>query len=276
MLALPMHITAQGFTNAEVYDFAIGDVFYTEDQWAANGGYASPLYVRDSIMDVQVDVGGYEVLYTIFTQRFRGPVGPFDAEDTSYTYSFGYMDGTAVPEHYIDPSDGSGSDGPYAPSLDTVAPNAWLCGRMEWRRRYEPCDTCAIWGPPTPWDSYFVSGCGGPYYMNPLSFGTDISLNHELIYYRKGNDECGTDLPMGIPVRPAARLILFPDPVEHVLAWSGIPDAVSMRIYSVNGDLAMERSASTPVDVASLVPGAFMLVITERSGSVYRARFVKR
>jgi hypothetical protein len=277
MLVLALRGNAQGLTNAQVYDFAIGDVFYTEDQWDGNGGYASPLYVRDSIMDEQTEVGGYEVLYTIRTQRYRGTVGPFDAEDTMYVYQFGYVDGTQLPLHYIDPSDGSGSDGPYAPSLDTVQANAQLCGRIEWRRHYDPCDTCAVWGPPTPWDSYFVSGCGGRYHFSPESFWGDIHHTHELIYYRKGAEECGTDLPLAIPARPVLeRLITFPAPVDQMLNWSGIADMGRLRILAMNGSVVMERPASSHVDVAALSPGAYVLQLAGTDGAVYRTRFVKQ
>jgi hypothetical protein len=276
ILSLSGH--AQGLTNAEVYDFAIGDVFYTEDQWYCNGCYASPLYVRDSIMDEQTGVDGYEVLYTIRTQRYRGLIGPFDAEDTTYVYQFGYVDGTELPLHYIDPSDGSGSDGPYAPNLDTVQPNVQLCERVEWRRHYEPCDTCSVWGPPTPWDSYFVSGCGGPFYLSPVSFGSDIYRNHELIYYRKDGVECGTDLPMGFGRDVVLESPeLFPDPVSDVLNWSGVRTHAHVRITSISGAVVRDvQVASAGLDVTGLNPGPYIFCITGNDQVIHRARFVKR
>jgi hypothetical protein len=266
-------VSAQNLTNAEVYDFAIGDVYYTVDNWHGYGNNASPLYVRDSVMDAQANMGGYEMLYTFTTQRFRGPMGPFDAEDTTYIYTFGYVDGSAVPEHYVDPWVSWG----YVPDLDTLAPNDLLCGRIEWRRHYAPCDTCEIPGPPTPWDSYFVSGCGGPFYLNPENFWGDIFESHELIYYRKDGEECGTDIPMGISSWPEAeRLIIFPDPVEQLLSWTGIPAMGRIRILAMNGSSVMDAPAATRMDVSVLDPGAYLFVLIDPQGVTHRARFIKR
>ena len=276
---LPALANAQGLTNGQVYDYDPGDVFLTTDYWCANGCFSCPpaLYVRDSVIDKQFNVGGYQVLYTIQQQRYRAPGGPFQAEDTTLVIDFGITDTTAYPEHHGAGDPGFNCEGSYVPTTDTVLSNTLYCGRLHWWQRFEPCDTCFCFGPPSPWSSRFVLGCGGPYWDDNADFPSDVCSGVALTYYNKGGVGCGNDLTMGMN-RPEPRpsFTVFPDPADDVLGWSGVQGAVHVEVHSLGGGSVLRARAVDRIDVSMLSPGLYALCLTGSNGRTMRARFIKR
>lgn len=279
LLALPTLAHAQGLTYGQVYDFAIGDVFQTTDYWCINGCGTCPpfLYVQDSVMDRQLGSGGYQVLYTFQQQRYRAPGGPFAAEDTTLTYQWGIADSTAYPAHYEEPGGGTNCSAPYEVAVDTVLSNSLYCGRLHWMRYYAPCDTCFCFGPPSPWSSFFVLGCGGPYWSDVADSPTDICFGLALTYFKKDGLECGDEIAMSVHGKPDRSFTVFPDPVHDILNWTDAHAAERAEVLALNGTVMLDRGvASGRLDVSALSPGLYVLRLTGNDGRVTRSRFVKQ
>ena len=86
----------------------------------------------------------------------------------------------------------------------------------------------------------------------------------------------GADLPMGVRARtPEVKPVVYPDPVAHVLRWTGVPRATGVRIVDARGGTLMALPSASEVDVTALAPGVYILQLLDHD-RVYRARFVKR
>jgi hypothetical protein len=274
VLFLPAMASAQGLTNGQVYDFDIGDVFQTTDYWCAGGCFSCPpfLYVRDSIIDKQFSTGGYDVLYTIHQQRYRGPGGPFPAEDTTLVIDFGVADTTAYPEHWCASCPGD-CVGIFL-SHDTLIPLASACGLMSWREDRFPCDTCYCPAPPYTWSSTFIEGCGGPYHgmgaFDPNYVCSGVSLS----YYNKGGVECGNEVAMGAATLESQPLDLRYDATTG--AWWLYPpsgnSALDVQLLDALGRLVRSQRITGPgagvlLHTEGLVAGSYVVRLLLSDGT---------
>lgn len=278
-IVLSTGIHAQQLTNAEVFDFEPGDVFQTVDAWCASGCSSCPpfLYVRDSVINKQFGVGGYEVLYTFSSQRYRAPGGPFQAEDTTVVYDFGYALGTDVPIHYGDDgASGPNCLGPYVPTQDTLRYETAFCANEVWFRRYEPCDTCFCFGPPSPWTSRFVRGAGGPYYDDNADFPTDVCFGRYLIYFVKDGVPCGNEIAMGMNEADATSLVtLCPNPAVDRVVVNGATAGDVALFHNSMGQMVLRTAAMGTIDLNGLQPGHYTVTLLKAGGAAAHAPLVK-
>ncbi len=273
---LHLLVSGQGLTNAEVFNYALGDVVQSKYYYYGFQVGAWPQrYVRDSITGIAYDVNGLEVEYTSEQHRFCLPGGPFPAEDTVETVHFGYAVGNAYPEHaylglYCDY---------YVPGIDEVEPWALFCDRDTWLQMdFLPCDTCDCWEGNSSWYSRFVAGVGGPYYWRlPDEGPSDYAIQHELVYFRKGADACGTEIVMGLsdPQRPD-HLVLSPNPAVDLVRWSVSPEAGDVVLLDASGRVLRQSKDVGVLAVEDLSAGLYLVMIRSGGGTVRSARFVKR
>lgn len=264
----------QGLTNAEVFDYDLGDVVQSKYYYyGPNAGAWPHRYIRDSIIGVAFNVGGLEVEYTSAQHRFCLPGGPFPAEDTVMIVQFGYVDGTAYPEH----ADLGVNCPYYVPLTDTVAPWDLFCERTTWLQTdHVPCDTCECWEAGPPWFSRFVAGVGGPYHW-AQPWPTGIVVQHELVYYHKGTDVCGTEFVMGTDGSPArATFAVMPNPAEDEVRWTGNHPNGSALLMDMAGRILLRATDSGHMDIAGLPPGSYQLLLQHDRGTRQAARFIKR
>ena len=264
-----------GLTNAEVFDYDLGDVVQSSYRYEGmQVGNWPRRYIRDSIIDIAYNVNGLEVEYTSMQHRFCLPGGPFPAEDTVEIVQFGYADGAAFPVHaYL----GLNCDY-YVPGYDEVEPWALFCDRDTWfQADFMPCDTCSCWEGNSIWYSRFVAGVGGPYYWRlPNEGWNDYAVQHDLVYFRKGAEVCGTEVVLGMAeARSQEGLVLWPNPVDDVLRWTTRDQRADVMVLDASGrELRRGKDAGFLV-VDDLAPGTYHLLLRDAEGA-HATRFVKR
>jgi hypothetical protein len=272
---LSLQAYAQGLTYAEVFDYDLGDVVQSSYRYdGMEVGLWPRRYVRDSIIDIAYNVNGLEVEYTSQQHRFCLPGGPFPAEDVVETVHFGYVDGTAFPEH----ADLGNNCEYYVPFYDAVEPWPTACGRDTWTQRFLLCSGCSCLEMPSDWRSHFVAGVGGPYYWRlAAEFPSDYAVQHDLVYYRKGAEECGTEVVMGVSERQAPEpLVLAPNPAVDVVKWSASTGTGDVVLMDLSGRVLLQGRDIGLLVIEDLSSGAYQLVLRSTNGDIRAARFVKR
>ena len=273
---LHLFLRGQGLTYAEVFNYDLGDVvqvrYYYEGMQVS--GWPSR-YIRDSIIGIAYNVNGLEVEYTSMQHRFALAGGPFPAEDTVEVVHFGYADGAAYPEHAQ-----LGNLCPYyVPQTDVVGPWDAFCDRTAWLQTdFVPCDTCFCWEATSQWISRFVAGVGGPYYWRaPNEFFGDYAVQRQLLYFRKGTEECGLDIVMGTDGgREAPVFAVMPNPATDELRWAGSGPGGWVLVMDASGRVLQRIDDSGRTDVSDLAPGSYLLALEGRYGARRLARFVKQ
>ena len=85
-------------------------------------------------------------------------------------------------------------------------------------------------------------------------------------------------LPVGIlkVAENNADIVVFPNPANQVINISGLSnDAYQVNIFDMSGRVMLNQSlnAERSIDVSNLDSGAYMLLLKNNDGSVYRAAF---
>jgi hypothetical protein len=203
-------------TNAEVYNFEIGDVLQTK---RTSGGTPGYLYELDTI--VNKVVGSGILTYTI--QRHTVFIGPVSSETPSVeTLVVNNLSSAA--NHYLYVS--------CLPPIDSSY--AGECGQGINQRKSDWDTSC--FEPPM-WISTLHEGLGGPYY-SIVDYSNLLDLNYELIYSNTVQwGPCGSyfDVAVGMEEEITEEFTVSPNPSSKELLINGIGDEIETR-FSINSD----------------------------------------
>jgi hypothetical protein len=213
-------------TVGEIYDYNIGDVFITKF-----GGYSGPpTYFKKVILNRYNNPANDSVMYIYDAYSYTPPSCPNCTAiyDTIYGDTLIYTNltdtmgaGLGAKIHYWNGNciDTAGYTGVW---LDTVINNPVFCNKLTTRiSRMENgpqlVDSCYSYFEPFYGYEEYGRGIGQiSYYYNTCSTGIvpNCELGAILLYYKKGNDSCGTQPIMsGInDLKLTNTLSVFPNP----------------------------------------------------------------
>lgn len=242
-------------SNAEVFDFEVGDVFH--HTYSAEINLQS--YPGSSFLDTVITEAWTtdldSVMYVFSSWRHALPFMGFPSTITHVFDSLWVTDLSYPATHY-------GLSSPCPPVLDSLGPDQDHCNRTAWVQ-YQTGDTCP--GNYDSWISTFLQGCGGPYYTS-YEYWTFTYQEHLLRYYRNGSDECGTALsiPLGLPAENVApnTMQLSPNPATDrvtIILSRPIQEA-HVEVFNVQGELVQSiplNSTSTDIRITHLNAGIY-------------------
>ena len=126
----------------------------------------------------------------------------------------------------------------YSDSIDSVyIDTLQYCNRKIWHMN--PIDSACLEPANETWD--YVSGCGGPYYFYMEYFSGPLGISSKLIYYKKGNDTCGSYINMATGFsetdNPKFEITLYPNPTSGIFTIeSTSAKLTSIKIMNVLGE----------------------------------------
>ncbi|MDF3027796.1 MAG: Secretion system C-terminal sorting domain [Fluviicola sp.] len=257
-------------SNAQIYDFDIGDVFQVNSM-GSYPGPPIPLIQTDTVI-AKYYSNGMDTLYYVINRL---------------DYVQGFMQTPSFYDYYIDTLVVTNLNAPAAhftstsclPVTDTLLVSA--CG-VTYERLHSNHDTSCF--EPQIWYSDLYLGLGGPYYYRfdptaPIQGGDWFSKT--LIYYHSAqHGECGVfqsvasldDLSLDFEVK------VFPIPASKEIRIESAFPLTAYRIYSFNGAETMQKGmigSDGSIDISSLHPGVYFLEMSS-SDSMKTARFIKQ
>ncbi len=78
-----------------------------------------------------------------------------------------------------------------------------------------------------------------------------------------------TAAPVSAQNHDIADMILYPNPADEILSIRGV-DVKSVRIYSISGQVVMEQSDRTLLDVSDITPGSYVIDVRDRNDKQYK------
>ena len=245
-------------TNAEIYNFDIGDIFhYSHSMSAPNGGdlteinntiigkYYSPnndtlFYVRDIISRSSSSANPTPV-YEYFT-------------DTMY-----YANLDSFVNHGI---------------IDSVYTDVTKYNGRKINR-----DTSSL-------SDLYVNSLGKVYDMIYYSVANSIEDLYQLVYYKKGNEVWGTPIPLGTKSRNIYlfNINIYPNPANNILHLSfekKLNEDILLSIYNSLGKLVKQQQLAAysndyKMNIGELSKGIYFIKFTSNKQPVYSSKFIKK
>ena len=257
---------AQAPTNAQIYNFAIGDVFeITKKKPSACTPYALD---QIAIQNKWTSSG----LDTVFYSRWIHTV------KIAYCFPIlNYMD-TLVVTNLNLPADFTSPVPPTPCVLDTIIYTMMVanCNKNTWAKTIwnkESGGVCAN----TPFTSlYLIEGCGGPYYYqsknNYMSYESYL-----LTSYSKGtSDTCGTLYPLAIIQLAPEEIVFWPNPSKSLLNWNHEYPSDAFLIYDIFGRVALHgKVTENHIDISSLSSGTYIILLFNKKNKAGNIQFQK-
>jgi len=245
-------------TNAEVYDFNVGDIFHTE-QIMDGGGFGERIVLNIEILDKYYS-DDYEILSYI--REFEK--SHFISDPPEWIYSY-YIDTLII---------GNLDSLVYDGNIDIVYSHPYLFnGRTicenEWNNEFN-------WG-----YIRWVEGCGntGSYIENiEPTFASNLI---QLVYYKKGEEEWG--LPMIVSSEEidagTSAISIFPNPAkDYIKIIADEPEDMIIRLVTLNGKEVLNAKLNPKngtIDISRLSPGIYILSFN-LNDRVFNKRIFKR
>jgi hypothetical protein len=254
----------QYLTNAEVYNFEVGDVMQSRHEvrhpwW---GGSEPPTFETRTILRKAYSAANDTLRYTVKRHFYTLPgCETCQAKVSSDTIIQIITDLQGIPDH--------GNQTTCYPTADTVYVD--ICGRTVWER-YPINIPCFESIGHTTW---FIEGLGGPYF-NFYDHAIPLITSNGLSYYKKSSDSCGQYVSgvNSLPQRITA-ISIFPNPAHDFVNVKGAGNIQSYYILDITGKQVL---AGAPVDnkinVAILKQGMYFVRIKSNEG-VGLAKLVK-
>lgn len=256
-------------TNAQVYNFAVGDVF----QVKYDGPGVGPKPIETDTVIAKYYSSGMDSLFYIMNHLEY--VGSFMQNPPIYNY---YID-TVIITNLNALANHFNYFNSCRPTSDTVMISS--CGFTFERLHSNHADTC--FEPPI-WYSDLYPGLGGPYYYmyDPSLFGTGQEWYSKTLNYYHSNQhgECGTyqsvaslnDFSLDFEVN------IFPVPATSEIQIEAALPITDYAIYSMNGLELLQNekiNSSGKIDLSSLQAGGYLLQISS-SDRVKKIKFIKQ
>lgn len=247
----------QSLTMAEVYDYQPGDMFQRRNLASGAGGpVGPPTYITDSIMERFTSADGDTLFYRTKLTVYQPPSGPgLPPFYSQVVDTVRYTDLNSPAQHISLPN-------PCAPPEDSIGISDAYCGRQTWVSYANNDAGCFE---PDVWTSELVRGCGGPYYWSFQPAGP-LELRGELIYFRKGTEECG-DLITGVAEAWNMPLVrLYPMPSMGTLFAEGA-DGFRYTLTDVAGrSVAQGRVEAGRIELNTVPAGHYLVDLRDAHG----------
>jgi type IX secretion system substrate protein len=249
-------------TNAQVYNFNVGDVF--ESTMGNTYTVSPPNYIFDSIIAKWYSATGDTLYYNYIEYTYLPPACPPPCTGSSTgpsykTYTITNLDSAA----------GFITMGEDCPTKDTVYTDASheYCGKRVYKK-YPVCSDSAF--EPTTTNSWDIEGCGGGYFdsYDPSSLPAGGDYTH-LIFFRKHDTVCGGEnIITGINklITPVTSVTLYPNPasvqITIIYQLSQGQHSALLKLYNTMGQLVKSEFINNNA-------GQFTEDISTLSGGIY-------
>jgi hypothetical protein len=247
-------------TNAQVYDFEVGDVVQGRYQSSAPFSFGPPGYETKTIIGKEISQSLDTIYYTIKRDYYIPPACPTCSPTFSYDTIIQTITNLDLPANHLNET-----------SCFDLRDTSYYdyCGREVWERLPIPVENCFE---PVSHTTKFVAGVGGPFFTKNDPKGP-LYTEFVLIYYSKDTVICG-NLMVSIPelVENNIPLKIYPNPADENLFLSEIdPSEIGERavIYDFLGHMIHEiqiESTNQKIDVSHFESGVYFLNILGRIG----------
>ena len=110
------------------------------------------------------------------------------------------------------------------------------------------------------------------YHYHPETSSEGSGGITNLIYWRKGTEECGNyneSLSVN-EIKQADRILVYPNPSENGIFNLELSDFSRFLIHDMNGKLVLEslESVSTKIDLSMYTSGVYFLIVFDSNGNV--------
>jgi len=256
-LFMAQNVNSQ-LTNAEVFDFEIGDVFQVK-YVGAGAGYT--VYI-DTIIGKEYS----PMLDTIFYTIDRLIYNPYLVTFNESIIVQEVTNLTSIAQHFTYNTCLPATDSSFAGS----------CSEDIWRLHSNADQSC--FEPPT-WYSDLKRGLGGPYrYLYDPSSGSFNAYNKTLIYYNSAQyGECGTQQSyIGIDEQSLFQINISPNPVQNqttIYFDDFISKDYQLELYSLSGrkvlsELILSGCKQYILNCETVQSGTYILKVNGESSSL--------
>ena len=255
-ITTPINLKSQDIsTVGEIYNFEIGDIFHF-DFYGNGPGYGMSSVTNIEIVDFYYSQNS-DTIYYIRDIDYKES----SSENPQTTY-----------EYYIDTIFYTNLDSLiHSGFIDSVYTNVNLYnGRIINYVTYGNEDT---------WTLKFANGCG-QVETSFSDWGQTITSEDRLVYYKKGEEEWGTPLPVSVESfnANAIDINIYPNPSkDYINIKSTDLNNCTLTITSLSGKklITTELIANlTSVDISSLTSGIYLICINKNEQTLYR-KFMK-
>lgn len=257
-----MHSTcsAQSFlTNAQVYDFEVGDVIQGRYMGSGSINFGPPTYETKTIIGKILSQAFDTIYYTIKRDYYTPPACPTCSPTFSFDTIIQTITNLDLPANHLNET-----------SCFELRDTSYIdyCGREVWERLPIPVENCFE---PVTHSTKFVSGVGGPFFTKYDPKGP-IYTEFTLIYYSKDTISCGNLMvsvqELNINKNP---LKIYPNPASENLFISEIHlNEVGQRasIFNYLGQKIVEceiESIEQKIEISYLKSGFYIFNLSGRT-----------
>lgn len=256
------------FTNSQVYNFEIGDVF----QITFSAGFPGPHPVLvDTIVNKTYSTGLDSITYTINRLEYLAPANVGAPATYNYTVETLIITNLSLQANHFTYST-------CLPATDTI-----LIGNCNENieRLHSNFDTSCF--EPSTWYSDLYEGLGGPYYYRydpTISGSSNDWFSKTLTYYNTSqNGECGTLISfVGLNELFEINANVFPNPASDKLQVKTQFQQCHYKIISENGSLiksGANQQHEFEIDIRLLQKGNYYIEIDGNNGYLIKKSFIK-
>ena len=252
--------SAQTFlTNAQVFDFEVGDVIQGRYMGSGSISFGPPAYETKTIIEKIYSQAFDTIYYTIKRDYYTPPACPTCSPTFSCDTIIQTITNLDLPANHLNET-----------SCFDLRDTSYFdfCGREVWERLPIPVDTCFE---PVTHTTKFVSGVGGPFFTKYDPKGP-LYTEFTLIYYSKDTISCG-NLMVSVPelVENNKPLKIYPNPADENLFLSELDfNDIGKRAVICNflGQKIIEiqiESKEQKINVSYFKSGVYILNLSGRT-----------
>ena len=254
-ITTPINLKSQDIsTVGEIYNFEIGDIFHF-DFYGNGPGYGMSSVTNIEIVDFYYSQNS-DTIYYIRDIDYKES----SSENPQTTY-----------EYYIDTIFYTNLDSLiHSGFIDSVYINENLYnGRTINHVSYGNEDT---------WTLNFVNGCG-QVETNFTSWGQTITSEDKLVFYKKGEEEWGTPMPVSVVNINAIDIKVYPNPARDFITIRSndlINNTLTITSLAGNEIKTIELITNlTSIDISTLNSGVYLISI-KKDQHIYYKKFMKK
>ncbi len=256
---------AQSLSNAQVYDFNVGDIilsnYHNYGMWGNSG---PPSYTTQTVLSKFYSSNADTLYYTFQSETYQ----PAACQACTASYS------SAITSQFIVDLDSVAVHGNQTTCFAIEDTSYFaFCNKQVWEK-HSVIDTGCF--EPVTNTTLLIAGLGGPYFEKYEPMGPMYS-EHKLMAYRKFQDTCGVLLSIYEKTDPAESAInVFPNPVSTALQFSNTKDYASFCIFDSFGRMLMNSQIQgSNVDVSKLKNGTYLISFYGVNKPIANRRFQK-
>ncbi len=248
-------------TNGAVYDYNIGDVFQTYS-YGTGMSTLLPQYVTKEVLtknySSSLDTVFYSFKRTVYDPPLCGPCPGQTVVDTIY-------------ENYTNLTSAVNMQ-PFPIVLqDTIYLD--FCNKNTWKMTTRSFPNGA--GEYNQNEHYVVAGCGGLYFNRIVGIGGPASEHYNLVYYKKGGDECGTLTVNIIELGSQNSINIFPNPSNGMYS---IQAKGNLFVFNTIGEKVFSQKLVNDTNLLDLsgFPNGMYFISLQTEEGVFVNQIVKQ